>query len=105
MNRPASTRVVPLVVLLFGYHVRVLATPIPCSCCTEVSIGDIGGFWYSDVNVLCTGSQDQVGVLTCLRLNYGTNPADSLALYVADSPIGPARKVLVTTGLSLTLLT
>lgn len=30
-----------------------------------------------------------------LRLNEGTNPADSLALYAADNPNGPARRIHV----------
>jgi hypothetical protein len=51
--------------------------PESCLCCDANSVGDIGGFWYDHQ------SYDDGVVMKC-RLNAGTNPSDSLALYVAD---------------------
>jgi hypothetical protein len=68
--------------------------PNVCNCCSPNAIGNIGGFWYDDANVLCTGDQDEHHIRMCWRLNHETNPADSMVLYVADNPDGPARRVV-----------
>ncbi len=58
-----------------------------------VGLGDIGAFWG--------WVEDAQKVRLSWRLNYGTNPADSMALYVSDNPAGPARKVVTVKPLVL----
>jgi len=74
------------VVMIIGTCLPARADPPgTCTCCTSVGIGDIAYFRYDHIG--------ENGIVMKCRLNYGTSVSDSLALYVADSPAGPARKV------------